>query len=250
VELSGNIERFENFCVAPTNVMVNLNEITACLDIQTLSIGLDTVCLVACDEAMTCDTTILYLSVVNSLDDLLPIAVRDDTLTQINTPIVLDVLGNDTINGSLVDVAIITTPENGTTFINPDGTMNYSPNMDYCSPDPEEFTYFIENESGRDTTTVSILVLCEGITVYSGFSPNNDGVNDKFTILGIEAFPENEVTVFNRWGNEVYSKKGYTNAEGWEGTFESQILPDATYFYLIDLGDGSKPLSGYVQINR
>ena len=249
-ELSGNIERFENFCGVPTNVSVNLNQITDCINIETLSLGLDTICLVACDEAMTCDTTILFTNVVNTLEDLRPIAVNDDTLTQKNTPVVLDVLGNDTINGTLIDIAIISTPENGTAFLNPDNTINYTPNMDFCGTEAEELTYFIENESGRDTTTVTISVLCESVTVFSGFSPNNDNVNDRFTILGIEAFPQNEVTVFNRWGNEVYNKKGYINDQGWDGTFESEILPDGTYFYLIDLGDNSGPLSGYVQINR
>ena len=98
--------------------------------------------------------------------------------------------------------------------------------------------------------TVSILTTCEEITVFSGISPNGDGINDSFQVFGIEAFPENEVTIFNRWGNVVFTKKGYTNQEGWTGTFDSDLLPDGTYFYVIDLGNGSQPLSGYVQIRR
>ena len=74
-------------------------------------------------------------------------------------------------------------------------------------------------------------------------------MNDHFAIRGIENFPDNEVSVFNRWGNRVFLKKGYTNMDGWEGTWNSKNLPDGTYFYVIDDGEGQK-YSGYVQIQR
>jgi large repetitive protein len=86
--------------------------------------------------------------------------------------------------------------------------------------------------------------------VFTGLSPNGDGMNDGWTILGIDLFNSNEVMVFNRWGNQVYHKKGYNNFSKWEGKFESTDLPDGTYFYIIDLGDGSEKLSGYLQISR
>ena len=249
-ELVGNITSFENVCASPTFATVNLNTVTACLNIMPDSIGMDTLCLVACDQNGTCDTTILQLNIVDMESDLIPIAVDDDSLTIKNSPLVLNVLGNDTINGMLLDFSIITDPLNGTAFVNPDQTVTYVPNTDFCGLERDTFMYVVENIYGIDTATVSILTTCEEITVFSGISPNGDGINDSFQVFGIEAFPENEVTIFNRWGNVVFTKKGYTNQEGWTGTFDSDLLPDGTYFYVIDLGNGSQPLSGYVQIRR
>ncbi|WP_421930567.1 Ig-like domain-containing protein [Marivirga tractuosa] len=93
--------------------------------------------------------------------------------------------------------------------------------------------------------------------VTKGFSPDGDGVNDVWQIKGIENYPNNTVKVFNRWGNEVFGTTAYNNTDnGWAGEVEARLVvsgntvPDGTYFYLIDLGNGSKPLSGYITIKR
>ena len=63
--------------------------------------------------------------------------------------------------------------------------------------------------------------------------------------------------VFNRWGNQVYETKGYNNtSNAWGGQSNGKLLlggtsvPDGTYFYVIDLGDGSKAIGGFVIIKR
>jgi len=93
--------------------------------------------------------------------------------------------------------------------------------------------------------------------VPSGFSPNGDGVNDFFEIVGIEGYPDNKVTIFNRWGNLVFEGIGYNNTTvRWDGENTGVLspgdgpVPEGTYFYVIDLGDGSDLLSGYVFLNR
>ncbi|WP_052461106.1 T9SS type B sorting domain-containing protein [Psychroserpens mesophilus] len=93
------------------------------------------------------------------------------------------------------------------------------------------------------------------LTIYNEFSPNGDGVNETFIIDCIETFPNNTLEVYNRWGNIVYSKKGYRN--DWDGTSngravmsESNQLPVGTYYYVIDLGNGSEPRVGWLYINR
>ncbi len=88
-----------------------------------------------------------------------------------------------------------------------------------------------------------------------GFTPGS-GQFGTWIINGIEQYPDNTVQVFNRWGNLVYETEGYNNTDNaWTGAANGKLLigtdvPDGTYFYLIDLGDGSKPLSGYVIIKR
>ncbi|RLD25901.1 MAG: hypothetical protein DRI54_03925, partial [Bacteroidetes bacterium] len=84
-----------------------------------------------------------------------------------------------------------------------------------------------------------------------GFSPNGDGINDYFEILDVEKYPNAKLTVYNRWGAEVYHSNHYSN--DWDGRatntlFGSDVLPAGTYFYILELGNGSEPYTGYVYI--
>ncbi|WP_221409572.1 Ig-like domain-containing protein [Marinoscillum furvescens] len=98
---------------------------------------------------------------------------------------------------------------------------------------------------------------CADVTPRKGFTPDGDGVNDFFYIENIEQYPNNNVQIFNRWGNKVFEIEGYDNqSKVWSS--ESNVglilgqreVPSGTYFYLIDLGDGSKPISGFIVVNK
>jgi hypothetical protein len=95
----------------------------------------------------------------------------------------------------------------------------------------------------------------DDIRPYNGISRNRDGINETFQIGCIEMFPNNLVKIFNRAGTLVYEDKGYDNAsivfDGHSNRGVSplgNLLPDGTYFYVIDRGDGAKPLAGYLEI--
>ncbi|NDV17028.1 T9SS type B sorting domain-containing protein [Muricauda sp. TY007] len=81
------------------------------------------------------------------------------------------------------------------------------------------------------------------------FTPNGDGNNDAWIIPGIDNYPNNVVKVYNRWGHEVLSTRSYKN--DWEGFYKgrSEKLPAGSYLYVINLGDGSAPLQGWIFIN-
>lgn len=100
-----------------------------------------------------------------------------------------------------------------------------------------------------DTTVVMIQVIPRELVIYNGVSPNNDGINDHFIVENIELFPNNKIRIFNRWGTRVYETKGYRNDHGWYGTFEGNDLPDGSYFYMIDDGEGGM-YSGYLFLQR
>ena len=159
-----------------------------------------------------------------------------------------DIHANDTFNIETDSIIIVSSPENGTVNLNDDLTIDYIPNKDFCG-EIDSFMYVIHGPFGSDMATVYIDVLCEDLTIFNGISPNGDGINDSFTITGIESLPNNTMTIFNRWGNQVYFTHGYTNDNGWRGTWNGKNLPDGTYFYLLDTGDGRK-LTGYIQIHR
>ena len=84
------------------------------------------------------------------------------------------------------------------------------------------------------------------------FTPNNDGMNDRFVVpclLEEGQFPDARVTIYNQWGDEVY-RSGAPYRNDWDGTFQGNQLPVATYFYIIDFGGARENLSGDVRIER
>lgn len=96
--------------------------------------------------------------------------------------------------------------------------------------------------------------LCIDLFIPELFTPNTDGKNDFFQISKVEFFPDNTLSIFNRWGSLVYQKKSYKNE--WDGRPNVQsivpvggLLPAGTYFVVFDFGDGkSKPYNGYVEL--
>jgi gliding motility-associated-like protein len=128
----------------------------------------------------------------------------------------------------------------------PDGT-------DQLYPDPAPGIYFvtISNAFGCSVQSDSITVNAEpvGNFISEGFSPNGDGLNEVFFVEGIFRFPNAELVIYNRNGDEVYRKDGYRN--DWDGTNKNmRALPDGNYFYVLDLGNGDSPIKGVVLINR
>lgn len=97
-----------------------------------------------------------------------------------------------------------------------------------------------------DDPTVTCL-----IKVYSGISANNDSKNDFFTIEDIDDFTNNRVSIYNRWGDQLAEIKGYDNNnpdKRWPNSDQLEKLSASTYFYIIDLGNGSKPIKGWVEL--
>jgi large repetitive protein len=121
----------------------------------------------------------------------------------------------------------------------------------------ERITYTMCDEYNVcDTTRVKVVVrekkkdpikIDSTIVIFNGFSPNEDGNNDVFLIKNIEYFPNSTLTVYNRWGNAVFTQEAYQN--NWKGTYEGAGLPDGTYFYVLEV-KGQKTRSGYVELRR
>jgi len=90
------------------------------------------------------------------------------------------------------------------------------------------------------------------VKIPSGYSPNGDFINDAFVIEGLEYYPNNELTVYNRWGNVIYQASPYVN--DWKGSSQKSlmgdIVVDGSYYYILKLKDDIDPLTGYVVIKR
>lgn len=109
----------------------------------------------------------------------------------------------------------------------------------------------VENEYGcRNTDSLAVTVLRQ-MKIPNAFTPNGDGSNDEWKIPALALYPDVKVQIFDRWGDIVYETRGYDESKYWDGRDrKGRKLPMDSYFYVIDLGTGEKPIYGSVTIIR
>lgn len=95
------------------------------------------------------------------------------------------------------------------------------------------------------------------IVIPTGFSPNDDGINDFFIIAGAENYPTNKLIIFNQWGETLFEASPYLN--DWSGTSDTRLtskkndkLSDGTYFYIFykEASNSSQIEKGYLEIKN
>lgn len=123
---------------------------------------------------------------------------------------------------------------------------------------PGMYTLIVKANSSAGLTLDSVLFNytvtastepCQ-ITIYNGFTPDGDGLNDVWIIENIENFANNTVSIFNRWGNKVWNTTNYNNTTNfWNGKNNSDAaLTSGTYFYIIELENGKGIKKGWVEL--
>jgi len=95
--------------------------------------------------------------------------------------------------------------------------------------------------------TVQVFVLSD-VDIPNTFTPNGDGINDTWKIRFLAQYRNCIMEVYNSYGQIIFRSSGYL--EPWNGTRNGHPMPEGTYYYAIDLGDGSKRRTGYVTILR
>jgi gliding motility-associated-like protein len=223
--------------------------------------GTDTFEYTACDDDGNCATVTVTIT-VTPVDDELQSAENDQYTVYENETLTGNVAEND-VNLDGFTFTVTSNVQNGTLVFNADGSFTYTPNAG--ASDFDEFTYEACDADGNCyTATVTIIIVeveTDDILVAAGFSPNGDNVNETLAIENIEFYPENKIIIFNRWGNVVYEKTGYTNAIGWNGNADedgamgSTKVPEGTYFYVLETGQSTlnankapENLSGFIVI--
>lgn len=88
----------------------------------------------------------------------------------------------------------------------------------------------------------------DSVSVSSNIlTPNGDGINDMLMINNVAAYQSCKVSVYNMWNVLIYSKDGYDNTNGWDGTYSGKVVPDGAYYYIITCDD--KPvLTGNINV--
>ena len=113
--------------------------------------------------------------------------------------------------------------------------------------------YVTATENGCEGPAQMILIAFEecGIVIPTAFTPDGDQTNDTWSLNDIDViYPNNVVSVYNRLGNKVYeSIQGAYDQMPWDGTFNGEPLPVASYYFIIEYNDNTTPKSnGIVSI--
>ncbi len=109
------------------------------------------------------------------------------------------------------------------------------------------FTLTAKNASGCSAfASVTVVVKNQQIIVPNAFTPNNDGVNDRWDIQNLNTYDNTSVVVFNRNGEQVFSSKGHYTP--WNGTFNGKKLPLGVYYYIIAVKNPYIKKAGYLTI--
>ena len=187
-------------------------------------------------------------------------AVNDTVKTNVNESIYINVVRNDSPAKAInpASISIVTPPLHGIAQVAADSLIMYLPEDSYIGSD--EFVYAI-CDYFKNCDNAKVLVLINDIPLFvpEAFSPNGDGINDKFEIKGLSKYKTVELEIFNRWGNVVYRSKNYGEGPGksgyWDGTAQAGMrigsgpVPTGTYFYILKL-NGKENINGSIYIDR
>ena len=150
----------------------------------------------------------------------------------------ITLLGSGSGAGALSYLWKPPTALNSTTIANPKAT----PTSDIF------YTLQVTSREGcSDTDVVFVKVLLAPV-IPNAFSPNGDGINDKWDITSLESYPGCTVEVYNRYGQIVYRSVGYSKP--WDGTFSNKPVPAGTYYYIVNPKNGRQQLAGFVDVLR
>jgi gliding motility-associated-like protein len=103
--------------------------------------------------------------------------------------------------------------------------------------------------SGCKNQDTIVVFVKTRIIIPQGFTPNDDSVNDAWVLEGIQDYQDSEVSIFNRWGAEIFRTKNYSN-NPFNGKNGNDFLPMGTYFYVIKTGDTVPTQTGYLTLVR
>jgi len=184
------------------------------------------------------------------LMDTLVVSQPDSLNASITSPVLdngSNVSGPDATDGTIISAVTGGTPLYIYNWSNGATTANLT------SVPAGSYTLIVTDANGCVDTVTILLTEPNVLEMPSGFSPNGDGLNDLFVVHGLSVYPQNLLSIYNRWGNLVYEKENYNNT--WDGKSNTGAdLPDGTYFVILKLnankGNTEKTLTGYVDLRR
>jgi gliding motility-associated-like protein len=109
-------------------------------------------------------------------------------------------------------------------------------------------TYSVTVTNEYNCSSTDEIVVTVDIGVPNFITPNGDGYNDTWEIPALDDAINADIRIFDRFGKLIISYKG--SDPGWDGTADGRLVSPDTYWYIIDLKDGSKPLKGSITVKH
>lgn len=101
------------------------------------------------------------------------------------------------------------------------------------------YSVLVTSPNGCVSLDSVLVTVVPEVVIPTGFTPNGDGWNETWQIDFIDLFPECEVEVYNRWGDQLFRSVGYQKP--WDGKYNGGFVPVGTYYYVIQLNDPRFP---------
>lgn len=113
---------------------------------------------------------------------------------------------------------------------------------------PQEDTEYTLTVSAEGTCAVVDKVRVKVVEpeVPNAFSPNGDGINDRWAIKYLETYVNASVQIFNRYGQKVFT----SGSDPWDGTYNGKEIPIGVYYYIIEPNNGRKRMVGSITLLR
>jgi len=153
---------------------------------------------------------------------------------------------------NIADASVCVPSHKTVTLTAPAGLATYSWNGQsgtntYVADHPQKVTLTVTDANGcQATQDIQIADECPDVKIPNAFTPNGDGINDTWAIIGLEYDQTALVRVFTRYGQQVYQSRGYGTP--WGGDYQGKKLPTGAYYYIINAKNGSLTYSGEVTI--
>jgi len=153
---------------------------------------------------------------------------------------------------NIPDATVCVPSHKTVTLTAPTGLATYTWNgqvgtSTYVADHPQKVTLTVTDANGcQATQDIQIADECPDVKIPNAFTPNGDGINDTWTIIGLEYDQTALVRVFTRYGQQVFQSKGYGTP--WGGDYQGKKLPTGAYYYIINAKNGSLTYSGEVTI--
>jgi len=112
----------------------------------------------------------------------------------------------------------------------------------------QTYTLTVTDKLGCSSTVQILVEIAPPLVIPNTFTPNNDGINDYWDIVGLTAYERATVDIFTRYGQKIYHSIGYDRP--WDGTLNNERLPVGVYYYVIDTKVHGLVLSGYITLIR
>jgi gliding motility-associated-like protein len=131
--------------------------------------------------------------------------------------------------------------------INIDDVNSLQPRVNPPSDQQYILTAVSDFGCGNHSDAVMVKVY-KDIFIPTAFTPNNDGLNDDWKILGLEALDKYKVSVYNRWGEPVFQTTD--QPRGWDGTLKGMAQPAGIYIYYVERGAEKRVMKGTILLIR